>query len=1373
MRKRENGFWRLLLGALTAMICFLSMTGEAEAGSFRDNPYIVYAPDGMAWTVPERLPAAEDAGNAVAPMCWYRNGDTVVTGVKGAEKKAGEGEHEYDYDRKGLVPVEKWQVVYATAKCIHPNYEFFHGLKYSGSWCRSSYYSGWNGFCADCHRQIDSGNVYMSRSKIGILGELDLNLDYYYNCPTCGHLEQGRSIRHTCKEVSANRYQVIYEPNAGDAEGYMQPSFHMYNDAEVYEGEPVTPVKTLSLNTFFRVGYQFVGWNTLADGSGSCYEDGQEIRNLSKEEYDRKSGKGIVRLYAQWKKITGKLVIDPGTGKYKGKAGCSEEQIKYGEKYIASSGNVTPPKGWKVSFEANGGEGVEPLQGSCRFVSWRMEQPAKGVLQGDVYHFWGMDGEQDRITAEYVQEGILLPLTEKKGYSFGGWYQDTGCTILAGKAGDRYVPSGNTVLYACWVELVLQAELNLSANQRKGAVDLKWEQKDGTEKSYLLFQRREETEFERIYSVSEEMTGILVDEAVFLEAETAYEIPLTGFYCLEAYGAQGQNFGENSGGLGGGAKGIFYLEAGDKLTIQTGMQNGYYGGETVFQNENRGGIASEYGNGGGKSRIASERAGLLMMAGGGGGASAGIGGGNGGLDNGLWMDGNGRGQDGQAGGGAGYVGGLAGEYRIHEHQSECYHVHNGDPLTGGECYRKEKVQKNCSVIIHNPTRDPRRLNDCMPCLVAGRNGYNSMFLYSWTIEHKGCGQGKVYGTNCWWQCSVCGQMGYISGSGPDRPTAQDHLYEADEFFLECEKEYDCEDYSRIVSPAYGGSSFINQEEAISYEYLPGVQNGNGLVRVVPINVGFQEKMELNGVPAPDLDAPEEIGRETIKIAADDENVQVQFEKPEDNGTIYFHKVQSFPLVSEAMLSESNITRTVVKTGVAGYYYLMDNKKNTAVSKKNAFNANNLVMEEKIVITKMGKERYLHIAAVDYAGNVSKSISIDLSEEKRRLTGKLHTEQMEISSVVNGQDYKSVYVGAEGNIYVRADGETPFCIIAEGMLEGSQDAEHWIDRVEYRYGVNNSGAEGIYTAVLPNGQEILAGEFLRSFSGNGILQTAMYGRAERSADKMKIEMEQTFTLDPRYDGDCIWVSPALGALYGEKSIWSDEEEDSGHGIKIIGDAQAPWILGAENLERLQLIDRQNSTLHLKLEAKDDLSGVKDFYVTLCNLDNYGEMTFRQDGNGQIVIDMTEEIPLFCGDLKLTVYAEDQVGNKCIQEYGATEFGLKARIYRILSPHTAKFKKGESGLLEVTAWGYADRLEIDLPDAFSPTNDFLHKTYEYEIPTEKIVEELEFMVPLSVEDDKEYTITVRAYKGERELEQYPVLCTMRVNGSVLGEIHTRLR
>lgn len=925
---------RFILLILCAAMAFGSFQCRAHAAGFYQNPNITLSPDKMAWTVHEELPGNTDPGNQINPACWYPKGTRVLTNVKSSLHEPETGEHLYRYKRKGLVPVGGWEVVFRAAKCIHPDFPAFHGMQFVSSRCYGCYYSAWNAWCADCGEPLDSGHIYMSRNKIQTVTKIDLNLDYYYCCPSCGHLEQGRGIFHECQGVSANRYKVVYHANADDALGSVEPSFHIYGNSDVYEGEEVTPVKKLNQNNFTRTGYCFLGWNTRPEGNGQAFQDGQEILNLTSENYDAQSSQGTVDLYAQWKKIP----------------------------EIA--------------------------------------------------------------------------------------------------------------------DLVLSAEVNLTANGGRGAVDLKWSQPDENRKVYLVYQKRKGEKFVRV--------------------------------C----GSDGEETLTNS-------------------------------------------------------------------------SSA------------------------------------------------------GEALTGEE----------------------------------NRDGYA-----------------------CAW----------------------------------------------------------------------------------PVNVGFQDAEEMMGTKAADLQAPDRIDADGIKKElAGDGMIRLSFNAPKDKGTVYYHQVESYLKDSEKLLRVSNITETEVITGVVGFYYRIDGEKETEVTAANADNKENLLTATSLVIKILDCTQYLHLAAVDRAGNVGESLTVRIMPEDIDVAWKLHTEQMQADCVLGDLDYGSVADAGERAYYVRADGKTPFLLKYAGTMDGIPRKNYQIDRGEFCFCLTDPETKGQYTVLLPCGrlletEETDARQWKRQFSGTDILQPSVYGKAFRIRKGKRLEICHSFTLDQKYHGKTIVVYPKIGAAFGDNIEFSDGGEDIRNRITIIGDGQAPQINGMENFKELLTNDfeREKNPV-LDLSAEDELSGVQSFYAVLRNLDLGGEISCYPDGDGHIRIDLSEDNPLLLGNLKLTVYAKDRVGNERILEDEAVVFGLSARIVRMLPPYLPEFKRGESGWLQVTVWGYAERLEIQFPEEFASEDPSLNQIFEYAVPKESQKEEIAFMVPLYLEKSKEYQITVRAFKGDGMLERRPVLCTLRVEDTVLDEIRTRLR
>jgi pilin isopeptide linkage protein/uncharacterized repeat protein (TIGR02543 family) len=85
-------------------------------------------------------------------------------------------------------------------------------------------------------------------------------------------------------------YPITFDKNSDDASGSMAQ--------QTYQGDPLT----LSTNTFYRLGYDFAGWNTAADGSGTSYADGATIDSLD----------SAMTLYAQWEEIDTTVTVTDG-----------------------------------------------------------------------------------------------------------------------------------------------------------------------------------------------------------------------------------------------------------------------------------------------------------------------------------------------------------------------------------------------------------------------------------------------------------------------------------------------------------------------------------------------------------------------------------------------------------------------------------------------------------------------------------------------------------------------------------------------------------------------------------------------------------------------------------------------------------------------------------------------------------------------------------------------------------------------------------------------------------------------------------------------------------------------------------------------------
>lgn len=1349
MNQKKGMSWVIFLMALLFVPAFRSHAAEKE--TIYNSPYVSFSEDKAAWTT--------NAGEA--SYQWYPDGTTVQTGIASTLEALEKGQHYYKIKRQGELPVGRWRVMWQQASCIHDSYpppgKPYHGISFSRHICRRPHYSGWYAYCADCGKELTSMFFYMSADAAKSIDYLDMGegKEYFYLCPYCSNLEQGSQIGvHECMAVSWNSYFVRYDKNTTEPCGGGLPfSRHMYNNETEYEGETVTPITHLTLQNYSCVGYEFVEWNTMPDGSGMAYADGAEIYNLTEKDIMTDGENAIVTLYAQWRPSKSMLLIEPNGGVYEGKAEHFTVEGNYGEAYPLGDRKIMAPAGYAVSFETNGGQKVKEIQGSMHFEEWVMEQPFWGEMiacgtSKEAYLFSAPDGTIDKITAHYEADNIVLPNTSKSGWSFGGWYYDANFTQPAGGAGDKITPAKNLTLYAQWVELVLQSENNYAANSGKGAVDLSWTQADGKDKVYRVYQSKDAQHWTKINS-AEDIGNSSAVRIMYADVKLAkqYMVPYTGMYYLTAEGAQGGNFGNYTGGYGGRVFVKVWLTKGELLTLAVGGQNG----------ENGGGTASKYGNGGGCSSILSNQKGLIMIAGGGGGASAKLNGGAGGSSASVIRENNG--EDGIAGGGGGYFGGTAGEEVLHHHTQNClFHEHIGDEKSGGKCYQLPFTSvKTCNYIDQGWRTD----NACgiVNCDTCGGSslGTNHCHWYA----HSACGKplGHYGYTTCAQGHTVHIWGSFLSGS---------HTYKKTTYSLTCELEegWNCpyeEGEGITTKQAFGGSNYVKDAVVYEKEKSMGVKEGSGLIRIESNAIGYVEGTEIRGVYATDLAAPQGIQNAEVN-SVDAGQVEITWEEPADEGSIYYHYVQSCLKGSDTVLCNSNIVRNELISGVKGYYLLTDENPRTQVDAKNG----SFQVERKATAEVNESRHYLHIAAVDVAGNIGETVHLAVGT-REDVMWKLYTEQLEIAESEN------VYpAGRKSTYYVRCDGKTPVMFTLSGYMDGTASRDY-----QPNYSVYETET-GRNTMMTPS-DEIREGEFrtnaeglVYSVSGTSYLSLYPYSYTIRSNRNKELLSVQKFVVEKEASGQQFRIIPRVGAERKGRIIWSEKAKDECNGISIIGDGEAPNIKGMEILKENELIHRPEKTVVLNITAEDDLSGVKDLTVEIVNLNNRMKEQYMPDENGRIKIDITRERPIFGGDFIVTARAVDNVGNENVVTAGTTEFALSSSIERILEPHDPVFKCGESGILTVTTWGYAERIEVEFPEAMVALQPELNQVFDFSQAPEDVREEkIQFMIPLHTPENEKYIITVRAYKGDKRLEDYPSLSTVAVEGNLLDELRTRLR
>ncbi len=1370
MKKRKKmkgrGLWLLLQ---LCILCLL-LPLQTEAADYTDasvygNPNVIFTYDGQCWTTDYLEKGYEK----------LEMGYTLTTGVTSSLPQVQVGQHEYPVTKTGIMPIEKWEVsVFAPGKCIHTEYRYsdhYHGLPAGTTNCYGKYKNGWWGYCADCHEKYPL-LFYMDTDTAKTITSVPIGLSYFYSCPHCENVEQSDEIYHECKDVSWNKYKIEYKENGLSVTGIMPNSVHMYNNETMYRGEKITPHTHLRKNRYKREGYEFTGWNTERDGSGQSFVDGEEIFNLTAEE-----GQTIF-LYAQWRKCESTLQIHPGSGKFDGASGIVTITGKYGTTYEVPGSRLTPPKGAVISFDSRGGSAVADIQAERFFKEWSLSYPFHGELEGDTYSFVGPDGSMDTITAIYGHKPVTLPEATKEGVEFGGWYKDKECTQLVGPAGAEVIFTENTTLYAGWVSLRLTSVDDYESHGGSGAVDLYWKNLDNTAAAYQVHQQKEDGSWVTLDKVNPAGES-LTETFPFSGSPKVYIVPYTGIYKLTATGAQGEDYTytveqptggatkekapdqtddtQNQeevipatitvpGGKGGQVQALAFLQKGEILTINVGASDGYNGG----------GSGAPYGSGGGRTNILSSKRGTLLVAGGGGGASILKEGGPGGAQTSL--TGNYMGGSGAAGGGGGYLGGNAGEALYHVHDDvECgYHEHQGSLEKGGECYtgiacgNTTFTHSGGEYLYSFPHWDNDGSGICVQC------NYN-FGLYGNVSNAHDANSPDVY------TCNKCGTE--YNWPKPASCTA------GATYTLSCtfQEGYNCGKTDKTIESAktaYGGSNYVNSGSCVQIASLEGVGEGNGSFVLSLEAAVFVDGMELLDVSARDEAAPEAVSKYS-KVAAGDGMIRFTWQRPADNGTLYRHQVSAHELSRGAEIGRSNITENTLVSGVRGYYYLVDEKEKTSATQANASFTETPSLEVEV------KEgiRYVHIAAVDVAGNVSKSVHLKVDNSDPLVNWPIYTGQIAISS---GHD--SVYPAGEKTWYVRADGQTSFLASFTSHMNHEALPDYQINynmfQITSPEGMQVYKVHAPSRAISEEPYTYNIRELLRETDGARILTDGMYTQMVRRENNKHLSLDQGFVVSPEKDGQSLQLIPVAGAVMKNGKLqYSDKALDALNGVTLIADAQAPVVSGLEKLEHFEELDRTTEEAVVTITADDSGSGVRELYAVIQNAEDYSSKTVTAEG-GILTLDFRDvESSLYNGYFSVKVYAVDRVGNTFVYSGDLCFFTMETKLYRILEPQGREFQAGESGMIQVDTCGYAEEIFIYYPSKWqekgSPEYELL--TYEGEVPFQGS-RQLQFMVPLEVPDDT-YVFRIRAIsRYGRELETTEEL---QVEGSVLDDFRTRLR
>lgn len=189
--------------------------------------------------------------------------------------------------------------------------------------------------------------------------------------------------------------------------------------------------------------------------------------------------------------------------------------------------------------------------------------------------------------------------------------------------------------------------------------------------------------------------------------------------------------------------------------------------------------------------------------------------------------------------------------------------------------------------------------------------------------------------------------------------------------------------SNVFSGA-GGSSYISGHKGCkdypdkipthtftNTELKGNQRTGNGYGKFIVLGDTIVRESFVNDINIIDLAAPNLPSNG--KINSENNKLKLSWKDNGDNGTKYYHKVESYDSQTDELLSTSDIIEHMAISGVKGYHYYIDNNPVGIVTVNHDF-----VEKPQILIDKPTKNTYAHIAAIDNAGNISGTYNIEIS-----------------------------------------------------------------------------------------------------------------------------------------------------------------------------------------------------------------------------------------------------------------------------------------------------------------------------------------------------------------------------------------------------------
>lgn len=861
-------------------------------------------------------------------------------------------------------------------------------------------FTGWGRMCFDVNRtetDNDALNMVNSFSSSGINPGLNFveiggrNLDGTLTetrsvtngmSPNCvvaavqGHLSAPAAFALAGSQVYIDIYKIYLEragvlvninPDGGTYNGNSGITKMFANQTDSFFQQ-----HGLELDIPVKDNYVFCGWQV---DSTEHLTTADEDATLPKVDFNEEKTSAFISYFGQENFTLVEVTLKPiwkvnGNSIVKvNRANGSSIETLNGNYLETVRLDVPTCDGYDINFvlnNANASCDTTSIKTTKTFNEWQKSSPSYCKIDATVLTFLGYDDLSTTLTAKYIDNTITLPTptTTNKQLMFGGWYtkqyaiseyESIDSDYYVGAGGSNVSFTSNKTLYAVWIPLDLKSEL-ISYDTNGTRVDrLYWNTLLAD--SSIVYRPYYKLASDTLWQVKEPY-GTNVASSKTTKSFSAgqsgtFIAPATTYYDIVVKGGNGGGAGGGNGGYGGYVTAKVYLTRGTTLYIDAGAN-----GSTAA------GASQAWASGGGNG--AGIGLGYMQVCGGGG------------QDNSKYNLTVRH-----------WYGSTYSEENWHDPQY-CPDPNHWDG--DGDLFRCSNCRcpHSCQCIWGS---GPYKGYGTGYCTSSG--AYNAQ--RAWMGRHKqinlsaggGGGASTIQLNDASGTYVLCAGGGAGSSSGGSGASVTGTYYSASQWRLTG---------SPINSGtpgrggAGGGGGYISGYPTAGYNLIDSspisiISSASTYSSSAAyVNITYYDYNTNNNsmmVGSSDLASPSDPENIAITGLNDDNDTTIVWSESIDYGTLYDYKIEMSYKDTYTNLQESNIIQLESLSDIKGYAYIIDIATSTEISKAtattlststNVKNSKGFTKTTDIAVTpSLTTIRYLHVVAMDKAGNISNTV----------------------------------------------------------------------------------------------------------------------------------------------------------------------------------------------------------------------------------------------------------------------------------------------------------------------------------------------------------------------------------------------------------------